>query len=276
MSNQFLNKSGGPLSIGNVVSAALRIYRDNFKLYYRLAFRAYLWVIIPLYGWAKFATISGLISRLAFSEVNEHPETENEARAQVEPRLWNFFVTGLLILLILFGILVAGGIIAVVIFTIFGILVGQNTTGVIILVLLGILYFIAFLFYYIWFYSRLSIAELPVAIEDNADATRAIGRSWQLTQGHVLRLQLIFFVAFLISLPVSMALQIVTYIIQLISLAIFSGESAFGELINVLANLALTFAGGALLVPFWQAIKAVIYYDLRSRREGMGLQIRDS
>jgi hypothetical protein len=30
------------------------------------------------------------------------------------------------------------------------------------------------------------------------------------------------------------------------------------------------------MMPFWQAIKAVIYYDLRSRREGLGLQVRDS
>jgi hypothetical protein len=28
----------GPLSVGNVVSASLRLYRDRFKLYYRLAF----------------------------------------------------------------------------------------------------------------------------------------------------------------------------------------------------------------------------------------------
>lgn len=31
-----------PLGVGNVVSAGLRIYRDNFKKYYRLAFIAYL------------------------------------------------------------------------------------------------------------------------------------------------------------------------------------------------------------------------------------------
>lgn len=33
----------GPLSVGNVVSASfLRLYRDRFKLYYRLAFVSYL------------------------------------------------------------------------------------------------------------------------------------------------------------------------------------------------------------------------------------------
>ena len=281
MSNQLpLNQSSSTLTIGNVVSAGLRIYRDNFKLYYSLAFRAYLWVIIPIYGWAKFATLSGLISRLAFSEVNERPETENEARSHVEPQLWYFFFTGLLVWLILVGIPLAGMIISVVIFMILGILVGQNTAGIIILVLLGILAFLAFLFCYIWFFSRLSIAELPVAIEDITDATSAIGRSWSLTQGYVLRLQLIFFVAFLLTIPVSIGAQIISEIISSIIQAIFGLifplDSGFFDFILFVLLIGLSFASGALLIPFWQAIKAVIYYDIRSRREGIGLQIRDS
>jgi len=39
--------------------------------------------------------------------------------------------------------------------------------------------------------------------------------------------------------------------------------------------LPLSFGFGALVLPFWQAIKAIIYYDLRSRKEGLGLQMRD-
>ena len=37
-----------PLSVGNVVSAGLRIYRDNFKKYFWLAFVGYLWFYIPI------------------------------------------------------------------------------------------------------------------------------------------------------------------------------------------------------------------------------------
>jgi hypothetical protein len=28
------------------------------------------------------------------------------------------------------------------------------------------------------------------------------------------------------------------------------------------------------MIPFWQSIKAVVYYDLRVRREGMGMNLR--
>jgi len=38
--------------------------------------------------------------------------------------------------------------------------------------------------------------------------------------------------------------------------------------------LLLSFASGALVTPFWQAMKAIIYYDLRSRKEGLDLQMR--
>jgi hypothetical protein len=76
-----------PLSVGNVVSAGLRIYRDRFLTYFRLAFIAYLWIFVPIYGWAKFSSIMGLISRLAFGEVRERPETVTEANRYVKPRL---------------------------------------------------------------------------------------------------------------------------------------------------------------------------------------------
>jgi hypothetical protein len=33
---------------------------------------------------------------------------------------------------------------------------------------------------------------------------------------------------------------------------------------------------GALLIPFWQSIKAVIYYDLLTRKEGLGLELRET
>nr|WP_290221056.1 hypothetical protein [Trichocoleus desertorum] len=39
--------------------------------------------------------------------------------------------------------------------------------------------------------------------------------------------------------------------------------------------LGLSFVSGAIVMPFWQALKAVVYYDLRSRREGLGLKLRD-
>ncbi len=267
-----------PLSIGNVVSAGLRIYRDHFKLYYGLAFKAYLWILVPIYGWAKFSAISGLISRLVFREIIERPETVNEAHRHVNPRMWNFFLAGLLIGLILFGAMFGGGIVFGIVFAVLGMVLGAvlGDAGTVGAVLLGIIAVIAFIFGYIWLFSRLSIVELPIAIEENGKPTSAIGRSWNLTKRFVLRLQGVFLVAFLITIPISIAVQIVSSIIQIILALLLPSDSVIFGLLYFLLILGLSFASGALLIPFWQAIKAVIYYDLRSRREGMGLQLRDA
>ena len=74
----------------------------------------------------------------------------------------------------------------------------------------------------------------------------------------------------------SFAVQIISNIIQIIFALIFPSESVFFGIILFLLLIGLSFASGALLMPFWQAIKAVIYYDIRSRREGIDLQIRDT
>ena len=264
------------LSVGDVVSAALRIYRDHFKLYWGLAFSAYAWVLVPVYGWAKFCAISALISRLAFSEVIERPETVTEARSHVMPRKWSFLLAGILATLIFCGIALGAIIIFSILAGVLGAILGQNPGAIIILVLLGVVAVIALFLGYIRLLSRLLIVEVPLAIENNLDATSTISRSWQLTKGYVSRLQWIVFVAFLVTLPISIVIQIVQTILQVVLTALLPTDSGIFALLYFLLFIALTFASGSLLVPFWQAIKAIIYYDLCNRKEGRDLQIRDS
>jgi len=85
-----------PLSIGNVVSAGLRLYRSHLKSYFQLALKAYLWILVPVYGWAKFYAIAALISRLAFGELVNQPESVESGRRYVNSKLWQFLITALL------------------------------------------------------------------------------------------------------------------------------------------------------------------------------------
>ena len=133
-----------------------------------------------------------------------------------------------------------------------------------------------FIFGLIWLISRLFLIELPLAIEEGVNATSTIGRSWQLTQGSIGRIQLVVFIAFLISIPIGLAINILSVIIQLAIGAGFesSAEAAGLGILATILYVVFIFAAGALMIPFWQAIKAVIYYDLRVRREGMGINLR--
>lgn len=264
-----------PLSVGNVVSTGLRLYRDHFKTYYRVAFIGYLWILVPVYGWAKFSAMTGLLSRLAFNELIERPETVSEARRHVNPRMWSFLGAGILVGLIVFGTVVGVGIVFAILGAVLGMLLGRGFSGALAFVLLGLIAAIAFILGYLWLFSRLFIVEVALAIENNVGATSAIGRSWQLTKGFVLRLTLIVSVAFLISIPISFVIQLVISVVQVVVAALFR-DSAIFHLLYYLLVLGLSVASGSLLIPFWQAIKAVIYYDLRNRKEGLGLGIRDS
>ena len=274
MPKKNLSSSGqiGPLSVGNVVSASLRIYRDHFKSYFGLAFVANLWVLVPIYGWAKYSAILGLISRLAFGEVRGKPETVSDARREVNPRMWSFLWAGILTFLIYIGVSLVGGIAMAILAAGAGAIFRQNSP--IVAVLLVVVAVIAFFIIYIRLLSRLLIVELPLAIENNIGATSAIGRSWELTKGSVGRIQWIVFVGILVSLPITIVVQILTTIVQLFLSAVLGTESGIYYLVSYLLILPVSLGSSALVTPFWQAMKAIIYYDLRSRKEGLGLQMR--
>ena len=274
MPKKNLSSSGqtGPLSVGNVVSASLRIYRDHFKPYFGLAFVAYLWLLVPIYGWAKYSAISALISRLAFGEVREKPETVSDARREVNPRMWGLFWAGTLTFLIFFGVSLVGGIAMAILAGGAAAIFGQNYA---ILAAFLVVAVIAFFIIYIRIFSRLLIVELPLALENNIGASSAISRSWQLTKGSVGRIQWIVFVGILVSLPMTIVVQIVTVIVQVVSSAVLGRESGLFYLVYYILIVVLSIVSGALVTPFWQAMKAIIYYDLRSRKEGLGLKMRD-
>ena len=119
------------------------------------------------------------------------------------------------------------------------------------------------------------IVELPLATENNIGASSAISRSWQLTKGSVGRIQWIVFVGILVSLPMTIVVQILSVIVQLVLTPLLGAETGLFYLVYYLLILPLSFGSGALVTPFWQAMKAIIYYDLRSRKEGLGLKMRD-
>ena len=153
-----------------------------------------------------------------------------------------------------------------------GAIFGQNY---VIIGALAVVAVIAFFIICIRLFSRLLIVELPLAIENNIGASSAISRSWELTKGSVGRIQWIVLVAILVSLPITIIVQILATIIQVFLSRVLGAESGIFFLVSYLLILPLSFGSSALQIPFWQAMKAIIYYDLRSRKEGLGLQMRD-
>lgn len=248
-----------PLSIGNVIMAALRIYRDRFQTYYILAFKACLWSLIPIYGWAKFAAILGLISRLAFYEVSETPETVEDARKITEPKKWTFFLADILGSLIFGGITISSIIaFCILIFSLKSLFV-NNPVLLFLLILSGL---IAGLLGYLHLISRLLLIKLPIALEQKNTAISTIKYSWKLTKRYANEILGIVFVAFLLTLPIAMAIYVFIGIFTMIFTFAITNSPVL-ELIANLILIGLNIASSALILPFWQTIQAIIYYHIK-------------
>ncbi len=277
--NNSLQQPMGPLSVGNVVSAALVLYRSHLKTYLQLALFAHLWLLLPIYGWAKYTAISGLISRLAFGELTNQPESVDSARNYIKPRMWSFLRVALQVILMLIGVYLGlfiifylgGLLVGFALGLILGNLLGNPIATVIMIAILGIVVFVGFLYVLLWYVSRWLVAEVPLAVEERINGKQSIKRSWELTKSSVRRIQGVVLVAFLVTLPL---VFLTGYLPQIFLIFTEEGSSLFWIFYSI--SLFTSFIGGILILPFWQATKAVLYYDLRSRREGLGLKVRDS
>ena len=286
-----------PLSIGNVVNVAINLYRANFQLYLKLSLLAYLWLLVPVYGWAKFWVNSALISRLAFCELMGQTESIKDARRYIKPRTWSFLLTAILLFVLLFLALILS-------FILTGLFLAMTRMEQVMAPflepiaddkfvrnnILKIIFFLIFLLLILliiltcmfaptlWLYSRFIIAELPLASESNINLITTLCRSWKLTKGYFWKIQLILIVCFFLFLPLEILLYLGVELINFITSRLMAGLiSAYPLIDSILMQMfswAITLLNAVMLLPFFQLIKAVVYYNLRLRREGLGLRLR--
>ncbi|MGK7933648.1 MAG: hypothetical protein AB4041_19755 [Microcystaceae cyanobacterium] len=308
-----------PLNIGNVVTAAVTLYRSHLKDYLGIALRATLWQALPVLAFAVIAILGGvgsilsdnegndgiavllaitilgafivsivlwfigfsrylvnsaLISRLAFKELINQPERIVSAREAILPYKWSFLGisvrVGFAILGISIGLLIGFPLLLFVVGSMIRTIVGNGIITWIFMALVGIAAFIAGGYILIWFFSRWFIAEIPLAVENNISGVVSMQRSWKLTQEAVFRVQGIAIISLLITLPLVGVTNSVpqTFLIML-------PQGSFLYWVAYVISLLLGLSGSLLVLPFWQTIKAVVYYDLRNRKEGLNITLRN-
>ncbi|BAZ28434.1 hypothetical protein NIES4074_08670 [Cylindrospermum sp. NIES-4074] len=271
------------ISVGNIVNLGVNLYRAHLKQYFKLSLIAHLWLLVPIYGYAKFYALAALISRLAFCELIGQPESPKIARSKIKNQLLKFLLTGIFVTLIpliqTFGVLVLFSVIYALLNLIFDL---RNLTlpgNIDYLIFIRIGYFLIFIVVYIllplWFYSPLFLTDLPLVIEDNVSLSQTIKQSRQLIKKSRKRIISIILVSFLITLPTIIIIWIVVRLFLTLVLPIFpklilSNSLLFGTLFPIF----LSFINGVIFMPMWQAIKAVVYFDFISQREGWGLNLR--
>jgi hypothetical protein len=307
------------LSVGNVVSAAVTLYKSNFRDYLLLSMRSISWLLLAgiavlpasgvgivlsqvhpglgaaggvllslsciLFGLGKYMANQAMVSRLAYQQLVNRPETlgdvsrvlGNSQRQFLELLLWQAlfsFLAAVLASLVLSICVACGAFIS-----------GQvsGAAGVFFAIIFSLIGAIGAVYIFLRYYASVFTAELTLAVESGAGSLESIGRSWQLVSPFVGRVMLVICVAFLITLPLTILFNspigvIYGDVLKNLEPAAFRDMigAAQGMLFIIILTIPIVSTILSLLAnlfvgPFWQAIKAVVYFDLRSRREGSDL-----
>jgi uncharacterized RDD family membrane protein YckC len=236
------------------------------------------WFVLLMYCLARYLAESALISRLTYAKLINQPESLAEARRFTSRRSWAFLWLYILLMLLYFGLLLglflALGILIAIVFAAFGMstLMTSETGGAISLTIGLVLYvgsLIAILLLLLWLGMRLYfISEVPLAVEAITPGA-AIGRSWVLTKGNFWRVFWVAIVVTLILIPIQLLQQAAASTLQGMLAVVAAPESPAFTALVFLITMAMALLLGIIILPLWQSIEATLYYDLRSRREGL-------
>lgn len=277
------------LSIGNSINLSVYLYRYHLKQYFKLALIAHLWLLVPIYGWAKFYATSALISRLVFCELIGQKESLKQAKNKIYPKMWNFLIAGIFVFIIpiiwmlIFLIVVSliWGLLYALLTTVFGFPKTFNSAHPFDSSLYTIIFVPIVISVYLsplLFYSRLFIAELPLAIENKSNAFKTLRQNWKLTKGFRFHLLRIILLAYSVTLPIHFLCHQIRYriwwlILPRIIPRVMVDNSVYFTERQIVAVVIFFGITGIITMPFWQALKATVYYDLRCRKEGFDLQL---
>jgi hypothetical protein len=239
---------------------------------------------IPLWIFcgAKYLYNEVIIARHAYLRLIEQPEDLRQTNLALRRQMWPIWLIRFLLVMILSVVSIVPSL-----FQQLPLLAGDNQ--VLLVICFGIFFIsqVATWVVQLWLAAKLFLAEMALALEENVKPPKALNRSWTLTQGNVWRLILVLIVAYLILMPIyGLALLVPVVVLMAVLGPLFAtGNSA--EVASLLENslggigLAIVLYCFMLLVtnvfamPFWQTVKAAVYYDLRSRRDGLGLSLNE-
>ncbi|HET7217146.1 MAG TPA: glycerophosphoryl diester phosphodiesterase membrane domain-containing protein [Vicinamibacterales bacterium] len=120
---------------------------------------------------------------------------------------------------------------------------------------------------WVWVILRYAVT-VPAAVLEDETATAAIQRSIDLTRGSLLRV----FVLLLFTMIITYAVLAIFQGPFLVAAVMAGPETSGGFWFNLLGTITGSI-GGAFTAPLMIVAFAVLYYDLRVRREGLDLQV---
>lgn len=262
--------------VSDVITISVAICKNNLNRFLKLSLIAHLWLLVPVYGWAKYFAIAARISRLSLDLLNEgSSEAKNYYTTPVS--LITFLTTGILAiiipafvcLLILFGIVFVYGLLEATVF---------SSTGFSLLdtlnqidetraeVILGLVILLLMLLITSLFYGRFFLCDLILMDNSRLGAFQSIRESYRLTKNNpyifriLIRTFMVVFPIWAVSyllLTVCIAI-LLTFLTKMLLLQAKTSDLYLG--LYLIAFWLPT--ANLLSMPLWQTVKATSYYKI--------------
>ncbi|HZD92948.1 MAG TPA: glycerophosphoryl diester phosphodiesterase membrane domain-containing protein [Candidatus Sulfotelmatobacter sp.] len=198
--------------------------------------------------------------------------TIGEAYKKVFSRFWRVLGVTILVSIIVFGSIIVGEIIAIIVFG-----VGAGSVRIfggggapfgprfIFAIIWAVITFVAGLCVGIFFYCKLALA-VPACLLEDLPVGAALQRSWNLTKHSFWRILLVFLLTWVLSVVLGVVLGIPG---QAYTTVLHNKAIVVGVILQYLGG----FIAGVLANPISTTAIALIYYDKRIRKEAFDLQL---
>jgi hypothetical protein len=199
--------------------------------------------------------------------------TIGQAYRQVFARFRRVLGVIVLLGLIVFGSLMVGEVIAVMVIAfsagsaaIFGRGGGAVAgIGVVLAIIWAVVVFLSAIFAALYLYSKLALA-IPACLLEQLPVGVALRRSWYLTKGSVGRIMLVNLLTWVLSVALALALAIPG---QIFAMTMPNKALLLGVILQHVGG----FIAGVVANPIATTAIALIYYDQRVRKEAFDLQL---
>ncbi|PRZ04910.1 glycerophosphoryl diester phosphodiesterase family protein [Isoptericola sp. CG 20/1183] len=185
-----------------------------------------------------------------------------EVWAKVRPRL-AVLIGWMLLRTVGLGIGLAGVFVGAVLL-VSAVAVATDSVGLSVLV--GLLCLVAIVVLAAWVWVRLMLVA-PALVLEGSGLGRTIARAWRLTRGAYWR---VFGTVLLASIIASVAGQVVAYPLSLLGLLVDGSDFGWGL---ILSSVVASVVASMVYLVFVSAVVALVYTDVRMRREGLDVQL---
>ena len=217
--------------------------------------------------------LTGLLIMTVSRSVLGRIATPSEVWARVRSRIWPLIGQSVLIGLISFAaiLLTLGLFVAVIAAALSSINGDSNVATIVIGILVLFVLTIVFTIIAVYLTIRLSFSSAALILE-NVGVWEGMRRSWRLTKGSFWRVLGILLLALLIT---SILIMFVSGALSIVGgVAIGGGQGPYAIAMAVSSFLSSVLQ--AAVLPFTSAVVALTYIDLRMRKEGLDVELRQA